>query len=338
MTVLDQYDYESSVYSPSESSNAASVDHNKIFRASYGRELLYQRLAYESRDLWCQWNEDLQKAFLDPELAVTLPKGLTPDTILFNESGMLRVQPSTVLSSLEKETLANMNSEGLRATQYIRTDSADRQRAEVNGWIHKLLAFPVPSNSSGSLSLEENFTDECFEAVLDSTAGFVLCSKACSFALWKARRAGVQFVLGPTIGKFKELIEKELPDGRKKVTGVRTANDLEHNADIIIIAGRIGFINFFYQLEYFEPFLTKVGLIVTYSYHPYPRILKRHVATLLLFLYPRNKKFYGTNTPLLNFLFLLGKVPVAIKVDEMQEAFMYFLEMKKALSRLATAV
>lgn len=287
MTILDQYDYEKNEYLPINSSNAASVDHNKIFRASYGKELLYQRLAYESRDLWCQWNKELREVYLDPELAATLPEGLTSDTTLFNESGMLRVQPSTVLSSLEKETLANMSSEGLRDTQYIRTDSADRERAEADGWAYKLLDFPVPSDSNTNCTkqatVEAEFNEEYYEAVLDSTAGFVLCSKACSFALWKARRAGVKLLLGSNRGKFKNLIEKELPDGRRKAIGIRTTDDVDHQADLIVIAGKDLSLLFFTVKVIV--FWIKAGLTVMYSYLLQPHMLKQRAGTLQLFLF-----------------------------------------------------
>ena len=114
---------------------------------------------------------------------------------LFVNSGMLRVQPSEELSALEKETLANMERDGLRHTQFVKSDPVDRQRAQDTGWLVKLLEFDIPNSSPKVL----------YESVLDSTAGFLRCSRACAYYQKVAAAKGVQFYFGPESGAVKAL-------------------------------------------------------------------------------------------------------------------------------------
>ncbi|OSX59279.1 hypothetical protein POSPLADRAFT_1183975 [Postia placenta MAD-698-R-SB12] len=209
ITIFDQHAYDSDEgYKLNPGSTAASVDENKVFRASYGDELYYQRLAYEAREIWKEWNKEL---------------GAGKE--LFVESGMLRVQHSTYLDDLELQTLANMTKEGLRDTQYIVSDEEDVRRAEKNGWAHKLLKFPVPGTDG----------KETFEAVLDTTAGYVFPSKACAYIAGKLRKSGTQFVEGPEKGVFASLLV-EGSDDSKRAIGIVTKDGKEHSADLVIMA------------------------------------------------------------------------------------------------------
>ncbi|KAL1626668.1 hypothetical protein SLS54_002831 [Diplodia seriata] len=120
VTVFDQHKYDENGYQPDrdDTVQAASVDANKIFRASYGTKLHYQRLALESRDAWRSLNATLRHGHPPPADA-----DATRD--LFVECGMLRVQPTVALGALEKETLANMDRAGLRDTQFVESNAAD---------------------------------------------------------------------------------------------------------------------------------------------------------------------------------------------------------------------
>lgn len=95
------------------------------FRASYGTKLHYQRLALESREAWLSIDRERGDDFPD----------------LFSPSGMLRVQPGPALSALEREILANLNRDGLRHTQFVKSDVEDSNRACRLGWQEKLLEF-----------------------------------------------------------------------------------------------------------------------------------------------------------------------------------------------------
>ncbi|KAI0939660.1 hypothetical protein AcW1_004614 [Taiwanofungus camphoratus] len=208
ITIVDQHAYDSEDWKLNPGSTAASVDENKIFRASYGDELYYQRLAYEARAVWKAWNEELG-----------------PGNELFIESGMLRVQHSSILSELERQTLENMTAEGLRDTQFVMSDEEDVRRAGKKGWAHKLLKFMIPDNDG----------KETFEAVLDSTAGYVYPSKACAFLAGKLRTKGAQFVLGPGKGTFVSF-RVEGSGSSKRVIGIVTQDGKEHDADLVIMA------------------------------------------------------------------------------------------------------
>ncbi|KXH32569.1 FAD dependent oxidoreductase [Colletotrichum nymphaeae SA-01] len=216
VAVFDRYRYDETHYEPDLNGNtqAASVDHNKIFRASYGSKLHYQRLAFESRAAWEKINEKRRQEDdrLDP-------------SDLFSGSGMLRVQPTAGLDPLERETLSNFERDGLRDTQFVKSDPTDRARAAERGWEGKLLDFEIPQASP-----------QTYEAVLDSTAGFTKCSEACAYFYKLALRQGVEFHFGPEKGAFDSIIEVVGSSSHlKKAVGVRTKDGVTHKADVVAI-------------------------------------------------------------------------------------------------------
>lgn len=143
---------------------------------------------------------------------------------------MLRVQPSDELGALERETLANMERDGLRDTQFVKSNAEDRQRADARGWKAKLLDFAIP-NSSHSAS---------YEAVLDSLAGFVRCSDACAHYHRVAVDKGVEFHFGQEVGAVDALVKTQsvVDPARNRVTGVKTKDGAVHNADVVVVAGK----------------------------------------------------------------------------------------------------
>ncbi|KZL86839.1 fad dependent oxidoreductase [Colletotrichum incanum] len=218
VTVFDRYRYDETNYAPDLDGNiqAASVDHNKIFRASYGTKLHYQRLAMESRAAWEKINE---KRYQEEDQ--------NDQSNLFNGCGMLRVQPTADLDSLERETLGNFERDCLRYTQFVKSDSTDRKRAAELGWDAKLLDFEIPQTSPV----------QTYEAVLDSLAGFTKCSEACAYFYKLALRQGVTFHFGSEKGAFDSIIEESLPvPGQKKAVGVKTKDGVSHKADVVVIA------------------------------------------------------------------------------------------------------
>lgn len=209
LAVFDQHPYDrGDGYKLNPGSTAASVDENKVFRASYGSELQYQRLAYEAREVWKRWNDELG-----------------PGKELFVASGMLRVQHARELDESEKRTLENMTAEGLRDTQFVLLSDDDRRRAQERGWAHKLLRFAIPKTDG----------KETFEAVLDSTAGYVYPSRACAYLADKLRKKGAEFIEGPEKGEFASFVV-EGSGNSKRVTGIRTKDGKEHLADLVIMA------------------------------------------------------------------------------------------------------
>ncbi|GJC80854.1 hypothetical protein ColLi_03692 [Colletotrichum liriopes] len=218
VTVFDRYRYDETNYAPDLDgiTQAASVDHNKIFRASYGTKLHYQRLAMESRAAWEKINENRRQEEDERD-----------QSSLFNGCGMLRVQPTADLDPLERETLSNFERDCLRYTQFVKSDSADRKRAAELGWDAKLLDFEIP----------QALPVQTYEAVLDSLAGFTKCSEACAYFYKLALRQGVTFHFGPEKGAFDSIIEESLSaSGQKKAVGVKTKDGVSHKADVVVIA------------------------------------------------------------------------------------------------------
>ncbi|KAL4787736.1 FAD dependent oxidoreductase [Aspergillus varians] len=222
VTVFDRSQYDENRYDPAaDGVQAASVDHNKIFRASYGTKLHYQRLAIESRKAWAVDDENRGFGEQDGDRRWDERK-------LFISSGMLRVQPSDSLGALERETLANMERDGLRDTQFVKGDEEDRQRAERLGWGGKLLEFGIPGSEPA----------RHYEAVLDSLAGFMRCSEACAYYQKVAEEKGVVFRFGSEEGAVDGLVKSEVSGetGKEKVTGVRTKDGKIHHADVVVVA------------------------------------------------------------------------------------------------------
>lgn len=188
------------------------------FRASYGKEIHYQRLALESRRAWV----------LEDEKRGSTEQDDGRDVGLFVNSGMLRIQPFDHLAALEKETLANMQRDGLRDTQFVKSDPADCERAIKQGWKDKILNFRIPDSES------------TYEAVLDSLAGFVRCSDACAHYQKMAADKGVKFYLGPQEGAIDHLVKvkSNLELSKDKVTGLKTKDGVVHDADAVVVAGK----------------------------------------------------------------------------------------------------
>lgn len=141
---------------------------------------------------------------------------------------MLRVQPSEVMGELEKETLANMERDGIRDTQFVKSDPDDRKRAAEQGWESKLLEFEIP----------EDPEHHNFEAVLDSLGGFVRCSDSCAYYQKVAAEKGVKFIFGPKQGAFASFIEEasDSSSSKKKATGINTEDGKSHSADVVVVA------------------------------------------------------------------------------------------------------
>lgn len=215
VTVFDYQPYEENAYSTTEGADAASADYNKVMRMSYGEEVLYQRLAFEGLKTWEAWNQALATT---PTHA--LPKGLKEGDQIWNNCGFLRLSADGKLSDHEKSTLANLTAQGLRDTQYIIGNTKDEERARTKGWHKKFDA------------MKRKERGQSLVGVLDTTAGFVDASKACTWVLHLARNAGVKFVLGNEVGRFEALVKE---NGR--TVGLRTADGLKHKADLVIIAG-----------------------------------------------------------------------------------------------------
>lgn len=173
----------------------------------------------EGRKLWI--SEDEKRGFSQ--------EASDPKKIFVN-SGMLRVQPSDHLAALEKETLANMERDGFRDTQFVKSSAEDQERAGRLGWKTKLLDFAIPDSSPTN----------SYEAVLDSLAGFVRCSNACAHYQKIAASKGVQFRFGQKVGAVDSLVKEPSASEpeKAKATGLKTKDGVVHKADVVVVAGK----------------------------------------------------------------------------------------------------
>jgi sarcosine oxidase / L-pipecolate oxidase len=210
--IFDRQPYDQNGYAYLEGADAASADENKIVRASYGKKVLYQNLAFTAMPVWNQWNEILSST--PPQ---DLPKGLSPDVKLWNNSGYVRLTDHGLEES-EKQTQKNFPPE-LAHTQYRIADSQRRADAEEAG---------IPSSKLDPFGRFEGGLP--LDGVLDMTAGFVLASRSCIFALHLVRKAGVKEHLGP-----EHALNSLMKDGRK-VTGIITADGKRHSASLVVVA------------------------------------------------------------------------------------------------------
>ncbi|KAF2966726.1 hypothetical protein GQX73_g6828 [Xylaria multiplex] len=231
VTVFDMQDTASAGYDPGAGIESASADINKIIRFSYGSKIEYQRLASQAAEIWDEWNRDIA-GLAEDELPEVLRRGQRQ---LWYKCGFLRMGAGSEFSDFELQTLRNMEKEGIRDTQFKSDDDAGEflvsevllafvaahiERAERNGWAHKL----------DVCRRRERFG--VHKAVLDSSAGFVVAYKACAWAQHLARKAGVEFILDREKGK---VVGIDMTDHHKPV--VRTADGVAREGDLIVVAG-----------------------------------------------------------------------------------------------------
>lgn len=211
--IFDRQPFDKNHYAEEAGAHGASCDLNKIIRASYGGEKLYQDLAFKAMPIWTRWNEELARSS-----KTDLPDALDPETKLWHNCGFLRLSRDG-LEAKEVETQEGFPTE-IRHTQYRVSDAARVEDAVREG-IPKTKIDPFRRGERGLP----------VDGVLDMTAGFVLASRACTWALYLLRRSGcVTTSFGEDHG-----LESIVKDG-EKVTGITTTSGSTHAADLIIVA------------------------------------------------------------------------------------------------------
>ncbi|KKZ63351.1 hypothetical protein EMCG_02352 [[Emmonsia] crescens] len=211
ITIFDKQPYHKSKYSFDDGCDAASADTNKIIRAAYGDEKIYQDLTLEALKHWEEWNEYLIRGN-------DLPAGMSTDDRIYVNTGNLHFTDESDLTEFEKKSLRNISQAGLGHTQYNLNDPEEVSRAHREGRGQYVDAF-------------RRGKDGKHHGLFDAIGGFVYADKACRFALHKAERLGVKLVLGDPQGVFQEFEES---GGR--VTGIKTADGLVHPAAVTLIA------------------------------------------------------------------------------------------------------
>ena len=208
VTIFDSEPYDIKGY---EKSGAASSDANKIIRAAYGSQKLYEKLAFEALDVWESWNDAISTS-------PSLPAGISSTDRVWENCGFLRTCDSDGLDAQEMKTQESF-AEHLKGTQF-RITSEDRKRDAVIQGITTAKFDPFNRMSRGLRT----------DGILDATGGFVAASKSCAWVLHLCRQMGVKTKLGPEYA-FREYLR----DG-KAVTGIRTRNGSSHSAAMVIVA------------------------------------------------------------------------------------------------------
>lgn len=218
-----------------------------------------------------------------------------------------------------------MERDGLRPSQFIKSDAADRERARAEGWEAKLLEFPIPDDPQ----------QKSFEAVLDSSAGFMRCSAACEYYRKLALSKGVNFKFGPKEGEYGSIVSTEstTSPGKKRATGIKTKDGLTHSADVVVIAGKSS------ETDKSGSHLTNVQRVRTPpSFSPiWLTILNHLLAALPPSRLTSPTSLFGTNTRLKSSLSSLGKVPLATRQVKTLAVSTFFLVLLKDWSKLDTA-
>jgi len=192
-------------------------DINKILRCAYGSDTCYSQLALAARSSFTNWNAELA-ALTNP------PPGLEHAEKLYVNCGTLSVvaQDGETLPPFEQASLDYVTSIGKKDTQFNVNNAEDIARADEKGFGHCI----------------DPFNRKCrglpVGGLLDTLGGFVYADKCCLFALHKARLLGVKFIFGDA-GTFQDFLYR---DGDLTVVkGIRTADGVQHLADLVCVAG-----------------------------------------------------------------------------------------------------
>jgi sarcosine oxidase/L-pipecolate oxidase len=205
--VFDKQPYDESLYSYFNGCDAASADVNKIIRAGYGKDVIYQDITLEAVEGWNQWNAELQSG-------QTVPPGMTTSDRVWVNNGHLSMTDGPMLPPFEQASLESMP----KNTQLVTTNPHDQQLANSLGLNLEPFKRQNPSRPN--------------VALFDRTGGMTYADKACRFALHKARGYGAKFVLDPVAGELKELLHND----KGNITGIRTADGKTHRTSMVILA------------------------------------------------------------------------------------------------------
>ncbi|KAM0464945.1 hypothetical protein ACHAPV_001936 [Trichoderma viride] len=224
ITVFDKQPYHETLYSYGAGCDSASSDINKIVRSAYGSQTEYQDLGTEALSAWATWNHELEASSNQYGNDDALPLGLTPSDIFFIPNGHLTCSDAETLPDFERATVENMESAGHHGTQLINNEQQDIKLASEKGMGYALQPFAKD-----------------VLGVLDTTGGFVLADKACRFALNKAMRLGVRFILGPESGRLTSFTHRASASASASastnsiIAGIATADGKSHPAALTIL-------------------------------------------------------------------------------------------------------
>ncbi|KAI5358128.1 Putative FAD dependent oxidoreductase, FAD/NAD(P)-binding domain superfamily, MTOX family [Septoria linicola] len=211
--LFDRQPFDKNQYDETKGADGASCDLNKIVRASYGDAKLYQDLAFNAMPEWEKWNAQLAAT---PQ--AELPSSLDPSIPLWHKCGFLRLS-SDGLEPKEEETQQNFPPD-IKHTQYRVSDSERRADAAREG---------IPSSKIDPFRRVEKSLPT--DGILDTTAGFVLASRACTWALHLALLSGYVTTHFGADNALQSLMKTG-----NRISGIVTSGFERHSADFVLVA------------------------------------------------------------------------------------------------------
>lgn len=208
--IFDKQPFHLNGYAFSAGCDGASADENKILRASYGNNKLYQDMAFLAMQEWEVWNRDISTS-------TDLPQHLSNADKLWENCGFLRIGEKYD----DQEIKTQENFPAVKKHTQYRIGDPQRVSDALKAGIPKSKLDPFNRRERGLKT----------DGMLDMTAGFVLASKACTYALHLCQSAGVNLHLGPSIGQFTSYLKSGV-----SITGIKTLDGTSHSASTVIIA------------------------------------------------------------------------------------------------------
>lgn len=122
----------------------------------------YQDLAFSGRPIWLDWNDTIAST-----PASQLPRGLTPETKVFVQNGVLHFSNVPTLSDYDRMCLEELRKARFRNHQHI----------IVSCFLVPTLTFEL----AGEVGFAENFHVGRLEGFIDTSAGFIYAHKVRRF-------------------------------------------------------------------------------------------------------------------------------------------------------------
>lgn len=213
VTVFDKQPYEETRYSYLKGCDAASADFNKIIRSAYGAQTEYQDLSTEALRGWRVWNDELKNG-------TCVPEGMKTSDRVFINNGNLSFTNQAELPPFEVASVHNLEKAGFPNTQLIAMNEDHISIAKNKNILYGMDPFNRKSEGKP------------YNGILDTTGGTAVADKACRVALYRAKKYGVQFVLGPGKGEFDCFTY----DSAQNITGIQTRDGKRHIANTVVMA------------------------------------------------------------------------------------------------------
>ncbi|SCU82124.1 LAMI_0B09032g1_1 [Lachancea mirantina] len=211
--IFDKRDYLSKGYDYFQGCDSASSDMNKIFRAAYGEETHYQQMSLESRKTFLKWNEMIKESDFE---------GGEP---IYLNSGNIHLTSRSTLPIFEQLTLQNMS------------DSDAICVSDVDA-VQKAQKVGFPASAIDPFDMKPRGKN--LQGVLDTIGGMIISDKCCRWVLHLCLSnfpGAFHIHFGPGPGEIDRLlVERSSDTNEKKCVGIKTKDDQEHFARLVVTA------------------------------------------------------------------------------------------------------